>query len=250
MSEMFGFSLQRDRLYTQVADQIEQLIASESLRPGDKLPGERDMAERMGVSRTVVREAIRVLGVRGLVQVKTGCGTFVQEPSAKNAAASIGRLLKLRQGDTSFEHIHEVRSMIELETAGLAAERATDEDLAYLARTIEGMAAHKQDLDAYIKYDHAFHEGLAEATHNSLFNVLLSPISDLLHRVILVSVQAPGALNAGLAHHRNILAQVRQHAPRAARQAMRDHLSEAKKLVQTAQDHTQGQESAQKRMEA
>jgi GntR family transcriptional repressor for pyruvate dehydrogenase complex len=244
MSEIFGFNLHRDRLYTQVADQIEQLIADESLRPGDKLPGEREMAERMGVSRTVVREAIRVLGVRGLVHVKTGCGTFVQEPSAESAAASIGRLLKLRQGDTSFEHIHEVRSMIEVETAGLAAERATDKDLAHLESTIEGMAAHKQDLNTYIKYDHAFHEGLAEATHNSLFNVLLSPISDLLHHVILVSVQAPGALDAGLAHHHNILAQVRQHAPLAARQAMRDHLAEAKELVQTAQRQTRDEKSA------
>ena len=72
MRGLFNFSLQRDRLYTQVADQIEQLIADESLRPGDKLPGEREMADRMGVSRTVVREAIRVLGDRGLVVVKTG----------------------------------------------------------------------------------------------------------------------------------------------------------------------------------
>lgn len=238
MSEMFGFSLQRDRLYTQVADQIEQLIADESLHPGDKLPGEREMAERMGVSRTVVREAIRVLGVRGLVQVKTGCGTYVQEPSAKDAAASIGRFLKLRQGDAPFAHVHEVRSMIELETAGLAAERATDDDIGRLERTIEGMAAHRQDLDAYIKCDHAFHEGLAEATHNSLFNVLLGPISDLLHQVILVSVQAPGALDVGLSHHRNILAQVQRRDPQAARQAMREHLTEARSLVQTAQQQT------------
>ena len=74
---MFGFSLQRDKLYKQVADKIQDLIAAESLRPGDKLPGERELADRMGVSRTVVREAIRVLGVRGLVRVKSGCGTYV-----------------------------------------------------------------------------------------------------------------------------------------------------------------------------
>jgi GntR family transcriptional repressor for pyruvate dehydrogenase complex len=237
--ELFDFDLQRDRLYTQVADQIEQLITDESLRPGDKLPGEREMADRMGVSRTVVREAIRVLGVRGLVQVKTGCGTYVQEPSAKDAAASIERFLRLRQPSEPFAHIHEVRRMIEVETAGLAAARATDDDLARLQSTIEGMSAHRDDLDAYIKYDHAFHEGLAEATHNGLFNVLLGPISDLLHQVILVSVQAPGALDAGLNHHRNILAQLRKHDSEAARQAMREHLKQARELVETVQQQTQ-----------
>lgn len=235
MTELFDFSLQRDRLYTQVADQIEQLIAEESLRPGDKLPGEREMADRMGVSRTVVREAIRVLGVRGLVVVKTGCGTYVQAPSARDAAASIGRFLKLRQASESFTHIHEVRTMIEVETAGLAAERANPNDITRLQATVEGMSAHKQDVDVYIEHDHAFHMSLAEATHNSLFGVLLSPISDLLHHVILVSVQAPGALDAGLVHHRNILDQVRRHDPQAARQAMREHLAQARALVETVQ---------------
>ena len=76
---MFDFSLRRDKLYQQVADRIQQLIAEDALRPGDKLPGERELAERMGVSRTVVREAIRALSVRGLVKVKPGCGTYVQE---------------------------------------------------------------------------------------------------------------------------------------------------------------------------
>jgi len=235
MSEMFDFSLQRDRLYEQVADQIEQLIVDESLQPGDKLPGEREMAEQMGVSRTVVREAIRVLGDRGLLRVKTGCGTYVQEPSAKDAAASIQRFLKLRQTSEPFAHIAEVRRMIEIETAGLAAERATDEDMARLEQTIAGMSTHREDLEAYIEYDHAFHAGLAEATHNSLFNVLLGPVSDLLHQAILVSVQAPGAIEAGLGHHRNILAQVRRRDPESARQAMREHLAQARALVEIAQ---------------
>ena len=239
MRGLFEFSLQRDRLYTQVADQIEQLIADESLRPGDKLPGERELADRIGISRTVVREAIRVLGDRGLIAVKTGCGTYVQEPSGKAAAASIERYLRLRQTSEPFAQIHEVRSMIEIETAGLAAERATDDDIARLQSTIEGMAGNKEDLDEYIRQDQAFHEGLAEATHNGLFNVLLSPISDLVHQVIVVSVQAPGALSAGINHHRTILEQVQRHDPQAARQAMREHLVEARRLVETARQKTE-----------
>ena len=89
MDERFDFSLRRDKLYQQVADQIQELILTDSLRPGDRLPAERELAERMGVSRTVVREAFRVLCDRGLVKVKSGCGTYVQELSHKDAAASI-----------------------------------------------------------------------------------------------------------------------------------------------------------------
>jgi GntR family transcriptional repressor for pyruvate dehydrogenase complex len=199
------------------------------------------MADRMRVSRTVVREAIRVLGDRGLIVVKTGCGTYVQQPSGRAAAASIERFLKLQQSGEPFAHVHEVRRTIEVETAGLAAERATDEDIARLQSTLEGMASSGNDLDEYIRQDHAFHEELARATHNGLFNVLLSPISDLLHQVIVVSVQAPGALGAGLNHHRNILEQVRRHEPEAARQAMREHLAEARGLVETAQHKTEPQ---------
>ena len=91
MDEMFGFPLKRDKLYKQVADRIQHLITADSLRPGDKLPGERELAEQMGVSRTVIREAIRVLSDRGLVHVKSGCGTYVRELSHKDAAASFER---------------------------------------------------------------------------------------------------------------------------------------------------------------
>ena len=232
MDEMFEFPLKRDKLYKQVADQIQNLIVADSLHPGDKLPGERELAEQMGVSRTVIREAFRVLSDRGLVRVKSGCGTYVRELSHKDAAASIELFLKLKQSPESFQHVYEVRRMIEVEAAGLAAQRADQKDHASMETAIDGMAGHKGNPQRYAECDFAFHAAVAAATHNELFGVLLSPISELLEEMVRISLDAPNAVDEGLAHHRNILKQIKSQDVEKARQAMRDHLNHARGLIE------------------
>ena len=235
MDSMFDFSLQRDRLYKQVADRLQQLITAESLRPGDKLPGERELAERMGVSRTVVREAIRALSVRGLVKVKSGCGTYIQGPRSEDVAANIGLFLRLWQDPEPYRKVYEIRRMIEVEAAGLAAERSTAADHADLESAIAGMVSTKQDIQGYVEHDLAFHEAIAAAAHNELFSVLLSPIADLLREFIIQSTRVPGATDDGVEHHRAILRQVKRQDAGGARQAMREHLAHAHELVATFQ---------------
>lgn len=232
MGKKFDFDLCYDKLYKQVADQIQEMVISEALRPGDKLPGERELAEQLGVSRTVVREAIRLLSVRGLVEVKAGCGTYVREPSPKDAAAPIELLLKLRQCPDLIDHLYEIRHMIEVEIAGLAAERATEEDCAEMAAAIEGMAAHAGDPEQFIQYDLAFHSALAAATGNDLFSVLLHAIGDLWSKGVLLAYQAPGAAEDALGHHCNVLQQVRERDPDEARQAMREHIRHSQSLIE------------------
>jgi GntR family transcriptional repressor for pyruvate dehydrogenase complex len=243
MSEMFDLPLHRNKLYEQVADRIQGLIVAESLCPGHKLPSERELAERLKVSRTVVREAIRALSVRGLVRVKPGCGTYVQELTPKDAAAPLELFLKLRRASDSFDDLHEVRRMIEVEVAGLAAERATEEDHQAMEAAIEGMVACRKathdDLDRYVQCDLAFHAALAAATGNDLFTVLLSPISGVLLEAIRLSSQVPGAVNDGIAHHRNILKWVRRGDVEKARQAMRDHIRHAHSLVERAREQAE-----------
>jgi DNA-binding FadR family transcriptional regulator len=232
MDEMFEFPLKRDKLYKQVADQIQNLIVADSLHPGDKLPGERELAEQMGVSRTVIREAIRVLSDRGLVSVKSGCGTYVRELSHRDATASIELFLKLRQSPESFQHVYEVRRMIEVEAAGLAALRADKEDHTALETAIDGMAGSKGDPQKYAECDLAFHAAVAAATHNELFGILLGPISELLEEMVRISLDAPNAVDEGLAHHHNILKQIKTRDAEKARQAMRDHLNHARGLIE------------------
>jgi len=239
MGEKFEFPLQRDKLYTQVADQVQKLIISESLRPGDKLPSERELAERMSVSRTVVREAIRVLGVRGLVKVKAGCGTYVQQPTPKDTAAPIELLLKLRQCPDFFSNLYEIRHMIEIEIAGLAAERATDEDYVALEAAVEGMAAHAKGPEQFVQYDLAFRSALAAATHNDLFSVLLSATQDLWLKGGLLAYQVPGAAEGGLAHYRDILKRVKERDPEKARQAMRDQICHSQSLIEAVREQVE-----------
>jgi GntR family transcriptional repressor for pyruvate dehydrogenase complex len=241
VDEMFEFSLRRDKLYKQVADRIQQLILAQSLRPGDKLPGERELAEQMDVSRTVVREALRVLSDRGLVKVKSGCGTYIRELSAQDATASLELFIKLKSSPARLENLYQVRRMIEVEAAGLAAQRATEKDLEAVEAAIEGMAAHQDDPQEYARWDLAFHKAIVTATGNDLFSVLITPISDLLQEMVRVSLGAPGAIADGLAYHRQILECIKDRDQDRARQAMRAHLDHARGLVETVRTQVEGQ---------
>ncbi len=232
----FDFPLQRNKLYEQVADQIQELIVAESLRPGDKLPCERDLAQRLGVSRTVIREAIRVLCVRGLVTVKAGCGTYVRRPTPKDITAPIGLLLKLRQCPNTLNDLYEARCILEVECAGLAAERATDEDCAALEAALEAMKAHIADAEAFIHHDWMFHSALADATHNELFSVLLGVIGDLWREAALLTYQAPGAAESGLKYHRKILQRIRARDAEGARRAMHEHIRRSRSLAEAARE--------------
>jgi GntR family transcriptional repressor for pyruvate dehydrogenase complex len=238
MGEMFDFSLQRDRLSKQVADQIQNLILTESICPGDKLPGERELAERMGISRTVVREAIRVLSVRGLVKVKPGCGTYVRELSPQDAAASFGLFLKLRQTPESFRNVYEVRRMLEVEIAGLAAERGTEEECAAMQAAIDRLSTGAKDAEQFVQIDLDFHLALAAATHNELLGVLLRPITHLWLEVVWISYQAPSAVEDAIFHHSKILDKVRQRNSGQARQAMLDHIRHSQGLVESVRQRS------------
>ena len=234
MGNKFDLCLSHDKLYKQVADQIEGLIVGESLCPGDRLPGERQLAEQLGISRTVVREAIRLLSVRGLVEVKPGCGTYIRELSPKDAAAPLALLLKLRQCPDLLDNVYEVRHMIEIEVAGLAAERATAKDHELMEVTIKEMAAYIDKPEEFITHDLAFHSALAAATHNDLFSVLLNAISSFWSEAALLAYQVPSAAEDSLTYHRDILRHVKARDSEKARLAMCEHVRYSQKQAQAA----------------
>jgi GntR family transcriptional regulator, transcriptional repressor for pyruvate dehydrogenase complex len=234
VGDKLDLCLSHDKLYKQVADQIEGLIVGESLCPGDRLPSERQLAEQLGISRTVVREAIRLLSVRGLVEVKPGRGTYIRALSPHDAAAPIALLLKLRQCPDLLDHVYEVRHMIEIEVAGLAAERATGEDHEVMEAAIEEMAAHIDDPEEFITHDLAFHSALAAATHNDLFGVLLNAISGFWSEAALLAYQAPGAAEDSLNYHRDILRHVKARDPEKARRAMCEHVRYSQEQAKAA----------------
>src|SRR5580692_7318675 len=120
-------------LSDKVVEQLTEAIVSRQLAPGERLPSERDLGEKFKVSRTVVREAIRSLAARGLIRVTSGRGVEVNELGSENVADSMRLLVRGREG-LDYGKVNEVRTVLEVQTAGLAAQRATAEDLERLER--------------------------------------------------------------------------------------------------------------------
>ncbi|MBI1879856.1 MAG: FadR family transcriptional regulator [Chloroflexi bacterium] len=223
MTEELYREFKHDPLYEKIALHIENLVSSGKLQPGDRLPSERELAEGWGVGRGVVREAVKLLAERGLVTISPGRGTFVSELDPKFHSEQLGRVF--RRGGHSYSDLHEVRKILEVEIAGLAAQKATPQDLEKMSQAIEEMNANllPSAQVEFIKADTAFHAALAEATHNSVFPLLMDVLMDLLEEARFLMSQMPEVPARSQAHHILIFESVRQGDASAARQAMWQH---------------------------
>lgn len=213
------------RLYEQIVQQIEESIVSGSLKPGDQLPAERDLAQRFGVSRTAVREAVKALREKGLVEAYSGKGTFITDGTTQAVRQSLDLMVKIGQTEGS-NHLAEVRAILEPEIAALAATRIQEAELTTMREAVSTMDKAGQDPDAYIEADLDFHLALAEGAANPLILSLLDSIVGLLREQRLRIFRVPGGPERGQIHHKRILEAVEKHDAEMARQAMRAHLSQ------------------------
>lgn len=216
-------AIQASRLYEQIVQQIEESILKGELSEGSQLPAERDLARQFGVSRTAVREAIKALQEKGLVDALPGRGTFVTNGDTNPMRRSLDRIIKSGETD-GWAYLVEVREILEPEIAALAAVRAGHQDLAILQDAIFVMDHERQDSDAFIEADLDFHLALAEAAGNPIVLSLIDSIVGLLREQRLRIFQIGGGPERGQYHHRQILEAVKRHDPREAREAMRLHL--------------------------
>lgn len=221
--------IKQQRLYEKVSDQVQELIASGELAAGDRLPNERNLAEQFEVSRTVIREALKTLAVRGLVEVRPGQGTYVVDATGDSLARSLQSMLFLDQSDDPLEGLLEVREVLEPEIAFRAAQRARPEDLEALRDAVSSMDAYTNDRVAFIRADDAFHLALAVATQNAFMPRLLASIVDVLHEHRSRIFDTSGGPKRGQEHHKRILRAVEDAAPEAAREAMRGHLAQIRR---------------------
>jgi GntR family transcriptional regulator, transcriptional repressor for pyruvate dehydrogenase complex len=219
--------IQPERLYEQIVSQIEQRIVAGDLKTGDQLPSENELAKQFAVSRTAVREAIKALQEKRLVEVRPGRGTFITNGMPDAMRHSLGLLMKFGSVN-GFSHLVEVREILEPEIAALAATRITDEHIASMREAVEIMDTALDDVDTFVEADLDFHLALAEATQNPIIPILVDSIIDLLRkqrkRIGLVS----GGLRRGQFHHKKILEAVIRRDSQAARQAMQDHLEQVR----------------------
>lgn len=235
-ADLFGALPRESTLSERVTDQIKGIIVSGQLRPGDRMPPERELARQFGVSRTVIREAVRSLMAQGLVEVYAGSGTVVRNPSAGAVAESMALFLQVGRQDFDFRKILEVRRLMEVEIAGLAAERRSQEDLEAMAAVLGQTASVGDDREGWMRNDMAFHALLAKATKNELFSLLLDSIADILVSVRRLGFDVPNPAARTLKYHGAILEQVERGNPAAARTAMQDHLDEAEVTMRTAME--------------
>lgn len=221
----------RRRLYQQVADDIERLILDGTFLPESRLPSEQELANRYGVSRNVIREALKSLKELGLVSIYTGSGTYVRRPTMKPVSEALNRFVRRNLTEYSIAHFYEVRRMIEPENAALAAQRATPAELDNITATLVQMEAHQDDLEAWSQADLEFHRAIAAATHNPLARSLIDALIDPLQVVIAAGHTNPYGTQAGLEAHRRITEVIRNKDQTSAYQAMLEHLIDSEKRV-------------------
>ncbi len=213
------------RLYEQIVQQLEDSITKGQLRPGDQLPAERDLAQRFGVSRTAVREAVKTLREKGLVEAYSGRGTFVTNGTSQAIRQSLDLMIRISQQEGS-ANLAELRLVLEPEIAGLAASRIEDQLLSTMREAVAVMDRNLHDPDAYVEADLDFHLALAEAAGNPLILSLLDSIVGLLREQRSRIFDVPGGPERGQYHHKRILAAIEQRDPESAREAMRAHLQQ------------------------
>jgi GntR family transcriptional regulator, transcriptional repressor for pyruvate dehydrogenase complex len=220
-------TVRTSRLYEQIVQQIEDSILKGVLKPGDQLPAERELAQNFGVSRTAVREAVKALREKGLVEAYSGRGTFITNGTSNAIRQSLDLMIRIGQHEGS-THLAELRQILEPEIAALAAIRIEEQLLSTMRETVTTMDRSLHDPGAYIEADLDFHLALAEAAGNPLVLSLLDSIVGLLREQRMKIFQMDGGPERGQFHHKRILAAIETRDADKARAAMRAHLDQVK----------------------
>jgi GntR family transcriptional repressor for pyruvate dehydrogenase complex len=219
--------IQTSRLYEQIVQQIEESILKAALKPGDQLPAERELAHQFGVSRTAVREAVKALREKGLVEAHPGRGTFVTDGTSHSIRQTLDWILRAGP-ETGAAHVVEVREILEPAIAALAASRVDDDAIASMREAVAVMDHARRDPEAFIEADLDFHLALAEAAANPLILSLIDSIVAVLREQRMRIFKVEGGPERGQYHHKRILDAIEHRDPQAAREAMRAHLQQVR----------------------
>lgn len=230
MTDVLGVrQVRKTKVYHEIVDQIRELIAAGRIKPGDRLPPERELAELFKASRNSVRDAIRVLEQMGLIESRQGDGTYVRSVSAEDLAEPLA--LMLLQSRTQMRELWEVRRVLEPALAEFAAARITDEELEELDAILEAQGRKVEAGYTALEEDTAFHNGIAQAARNTVMLRALDTLVDLLRQSRERSLQQRDRPAYSLAGHRRILAALHRRDPEAARSEMLRHLVDIEERV-------------------
>jgi GntR family transcriptional regulator, transcriptional repressor for pyruvate dehydrogenase complex len=225
----------------EVIAQLREMIHRGDLRPGDRLPPERDLAKLLGVSRPTLRSGIHSLAAVGILQSRQGAGTFVvKSDGSPSLDANSLRLMASLHGFTPAE-MFEARQALEMAIASLAAERTTSDHIATMAEEITGMYASLDDPEQYLVHDMHFHQTIAAASGNRILTALMNMIASILLDMRRKTVHRSRDLKESAEMHRRIYRTIRERNMEEARNAMRDHLMSAQKAQESEEEEERAQ---------
>jgi GntR family transcriptional repressor for pyruvate dehydrogenase complex len=214
----------RTSLTEEVTQYILSLIGSGTVKPGEKLPSERELSQELSVSRSSVREALQALAMMRLVDIRPGRGAYVRSILPEEVIDS-NVLSRLIQGDT-LQELAETRRILEVEIARLAAERRTEDDLQALQRTLAAPGSENVTADELVKADLDFHMQIAKATHNSVLLKMFATVFPLLGESRAKVHDMPDAYSKIVTFHRAIYEAIEKQDGETASKTMADHLEE------------------------
>ncbi len=216
--------VRKAKVYHEIVAQLKELIAQGRIKPGDRLPPERELAELFRASRNSVRDALRVLEQMGLIESRQGDGTYVRSVSPEELTEPLALLLL--QSRNQMHELWEVRRLLEPAVAEFAAARATEEELAEMASILEAQRRKVEAGFLALEEDTAFHELIAQAARNTVILRVMDTLVDLLRQSRERSLQRGDRPALSLRGHLRILEALRRRDPQGARSAMLQHLRE------------------------
>lgn len=227
-----------------VVSRLQEIILSGELRPGDRLPPERELAKLLGVSRPTLRAGIRSLVAAGVLTARQGAGTFVVDSDGPLALDSGPLRLMAWLHDFTADEMFEARRALEMCAAGLAAERATGEQMAAMSEEIAGMYASLDDPEQHLVHDVRFHQTVAAASGNRILATLMGMVTTAHSEVLRRATNRSSELKGVSGEHQEIYRAIRGRDPEAARAAMRRHLDLAQEGYEAGEEGGGGQKGA------
>lgn len=210
-----------------IVSQVEQLLSSGELKPGDRLPSERDMAQLLGASRPSLREAVRILQTRGRLLVKHGQGVFVTEPTSTQALRSA-----FSNAEISIHELFDMREVLEVPAAGWAAEKITPDQVTQLRAILDELDAafdaDPADFQTLAQLDASYHLAIADLARNRFLKQTSHVLHDILMSGMKTTLLIPGRREKSRGQHERILAALQAGDPAAARRAAKAHIRSAR----------------------
>jgi GntR family transcriptional repressor for pyruvate dehydrogenase complex len=214
-----------------IVEQVRDLIKEGRLKPGDKLPPEQVLAEEFGTSRPSVREALSALEILGITESRGGKGNFIKDNF--NFPLYEQKFRELEEEESPFELL-EARKVLETEIVGLAAKKATEEEIATIQGSLNKMKDAMTNIPEIMEFDREFHINIARAAHNSLLFSMMIYLTDLLKEKLWINLKEkswsiPGRPEKYFEEHNEILSAIKNKDNKKARQKMYDHLNEVER---------------------